>query len=228
MFTPLPTTPERWAATQPLPHVVIDGLWDDGLLQHVADEFPDPRDPRWITYPDPKEHGKRAGGPNCWGIATNTVISYARSAEVRELLEEATGIGPLTADTLGGGMHMTSEGGRLECHVDFNIHPEDPGLERRLNLLVFLNKDWHPSWGGTLYLGRQREVIVTPEFNRTVLFETSSESWHGHPDPVVGNHLRKSIAVYYYAPVRDTTRTAHTTIWHDDTAAGTKVVNPNA
>lgn len=214
LTTPL-VTPEKWNAAEPLPHVVIDGMWDDSLLSRVADEFPEPDDPRWVTYPDPKEYGKRCGGPNCWGIATNTLLSHARSPEMCKALEISTGLGPLVADTVGGGMHMTSEGGRLESHVDFNIHPDDPGLERRLNLLVFLNKDWHPSWGGTLYLGEHNEVLITPEFNRTVLFETSSKSWHGHPDPIVGNHLRKSIAVYYYAPTRQDAGPAHTTIWQD-------------
>lgn len=228
MLTTLPTTPAEWEATEPFPHLVVDGLWDPSTLQEAAEEFPDPRDPRWTTYPDPKEYGKRAGGPNCWGPATRQIIAHARSRQVCKVLEAATGIGPLTADAIGGGMHMTGEGGRLASHVDFNIHPDNPSLERRLNLLVFLNPGWQSEWGGVLYLGGHREVEVQPEFNRTVLFATSDKSFHGHPDPIVGDHLRKSIAVYYYAPVRETTRTAHTTIWHDGEAAGAKVVDPHA
>jgi hypothetical protein len=221
MLTDLPQyiTPSEFEHAQPFPHLVIDDLWSEQWLDQIAAEFPDPRDPRWITYPDPKEYGKRCGGPNCWGPETARWIDYARSIEATVALELATGIQPLTADTIGGGMHMTSEGGRLEGHVDFNIHPDHPGLERRLNMLVFLNTDWKPDWGGALYLGADRQVEVQPLFNRTVIFATSNKSWHGHPDPIVGDHLRKSLAVYYYAPTRASTRIPHTTIWQPDAGA---------
>lgn len=228
MLTNLPTTPDEFTATTPFPHLVVDGLFDRGWLAEVAKEFPPPDDRRWTTYPDPKEYGKRCGGPTCWGEATRALIAHLRSPEACVVLEKATGIEPLAADTVGGGMHMTSEGGRLASHVDFNLHPDNADFERRLNLLIFLNPGWQQYWGGTLYLGEHREIPVVPEFNRTVLFATSAKSWHGHPDPIVGDHLRKSIAVYYYAPTRHDADPAHTTIWADDAVAGAKAVAPNA
>lgn len=217
MLTNLTTNPDTFQAAQPFPHLVLDHLWDNAWLRAIAAEFPDPQDPRWVTYPDPKEYGKRCGGPDLWGDATREWFDHVRSPEACKALEAVTGIGPLTADTIGGGMHMTTEGGRLESHVDFNIHPDTPTLERRLNLLLFLNPVWDLRWGGTLYLGEQREVFVVPVTNRTVLFATSAKSWHGHPDPIVGDHLRKSLACYFYAPTRDTSLTAHSTVWQPDT-----------
>ena len=38
--------------------------------------------------------------------------------------------------------------GRLDVHVDFN-YIEDRALHRRLNILIYFNKDWHPSGAGT-------------------------------------------------------------------------------
>lgn len=217
-LTALPVTPQTFI-TEPFPHAVIDRLWDPNWLNAIAAEFPKPEDLRWTRYPDPKEWGKRAGDARCWGPATLRWFEHVRTSEVSRALAAATGIGPLTADTIGGGMHMTSEGGRLASHVDFNVHPDNPDLERRLNLLVFLNHDWRSEWGGTLYLGEHREVEVLPTFNRTVLFATSAKSWHGHPDPIVGDHLRKSLACYYYAPVTAATAAAHSTVWQSDTTA---------
>jgi hypothetical protein len=196
----------------PFPHAVLDDLWDPDQLRACAAEFPPGHDPRWTTYPDPKEYGKRAGDSRMWGPATKQFFEQARSAAVCRQLEEWTGIAPLTADDLGGGMHMTGEGGRLALHRDFNLHPTLP-LERRLNLLVFLNEEWEREWGGVLYLGAEREVEVLPLFNRTVLFACGPESWHGHPEPIVGEHWRRSLAVYYYAPLREETAPGHTTIW---------------
>jgi len=196
----------------PFPHAVIDGLWPADQLRACAAEFPPGDDPRWTTYPDPKEYGKRAGDSRMWGPATKAFFETARSQAVCQQLEEWTGISPLTADDLGGGMHMTGEGGRLAMHRDFNRHPTLP-LERRLNLLVFLNEEWERDWGGVLYLGAGQEAEVLPTFGRTVLFACGPESWHGHPGPIVGGHWRRSLAVYYYAPLRAETAAPHTTIW---------------
>jgi hypothetical protein len=205
-------TPAEFAGAKPFPHAVIDNAWPDDILRACAAEFPPGSDPRWATYPDPKEYGKRAGDSRMWGPATRAFFEAARSATTCKALEEATGIGPLTADDLGGGMHMTGEGGRLAMHRDFNRHPTLP-LERRLNLLVFLNEEWDSAWGGTLYLGQDEEIAVEPRFNRTVLFACGPESWHGHPDPIVGDHWRRSLAVYYYAPLREETAAPHSTVW---------------
>jgi hypothetical protein len=209
-----PTSDDRVAfqTAAPFPHALIDGLWDPDQLLACAAEFPPATDPRWATYPDPKEYGKRAGDSRMWGPTTKALFEQARSAETCRLLEEWTGIGPLTADDLGGGMHMTGEGGRLALHRDFNRHPSLP-LERRLNLLVFLNEVWEREWGGVLYLGAGREVEVLPLFGRTVLFACGPESWHGHPEPIVGEHWRRSLAVYYYAPLREETAPSHSTVW---------------
>lgn len=198
--------------TEPFPHAVIRGMWPDADLREIRAEFPEPEDPRWITYPAEEERGKRAGAEDCWGPATREFIDALRSPAMCSWLSALTGIGPLTPDTIGGGMHMTTEGGRLAMHVDFNVHPSLP-LERRLNLLVFLEEDWDETWGGTLYLGADRETYVEPLLNTTVIFETSEHSWHGHPEPITCPVKRRSIAVYYYAPLRPETATPHTTEW---------------
>lgn len=195
----------------PFPHVVLDGLWDESILRYARSEFPTYEDPRWVTYNDPEEFGKKAGPASMWGPTTSNFFKVVRSWDFSHDLEISTGISPLTADDLGGGMHVTGEGGRLEMHVDFNILPGDPRLERRLNLLVFLNDTWEREWGGALRLGQGVEVL--PLFNRTVIFECSEVSYHGHPDAIVGDHLRRSLACYFYAPVRNETAEAHSTVW---------------
>ena len=195
--------------TDPFPHAVIDGLWDDADLQAAASEFPPGTDPRWITYGGEEERGKMCGAENMQGPAVRRML--ARMKNATPLLEELTGIRSLVADTLGGGMHMTGEGGRLAVHRDFNVHPST-GLERRLNLLVFLNPQWDKSWGGVLYLGEHREIEILPLSNRTAIFECGPASWHGHPEPITGGHWRKSLACYFYAPPRGPIR-PDSTVW---------------
>lgn len=204
---------DEFAAAQPFPHIVLDGLWDDEELGRIVREFPHPTDPRWQQYGNERERGKKAGGAHMQGPATRAWFEQAASPEVCAALEKLTRIHPLLADELGGGMHMTGEGGRLALHTDFQRHPDLPSLQRRINMLVFVTPEWDPAWGGTLFLGADRDVAVVPAWNRTVLFATSATSWHGHPDPIVGDHVRRSLAVYYYSPAETGADLAGTTAW---------------
>lgn len=210
LFTPDQTREFRNA--DPFPHIVVDNFWSADELEMAAAEFPEPADTRWKTYRDPKEWGKRCmDEPNTWQRGVGQLMAHLQSEVMCEALEDLTGFAPLTGDYIGGGMHMTGTDGRLDMHVDFNVHPDGARL-RRLNLLVFLNPEWEKEWGGVLYLGPNRDVEVVPAFNRMVIFACSDESWHGHPEPIVGNHWRKSLASYYYTPLEGEVE-AHTTEW---------------
>ena len=203
--------------TDPFPHAVIDGLWDPEMLRVARGEFPLPTDLRWRTYQDPEEWGKKAiDDPQHWGPGVQEFFKVTSSDGFVLWLQELTGIQDLSSDPLGGGLHETGEGGRLGMHRDFNYHPD--GRVRRINLLTYLNEEWDCTWGGCLYLGADRDVTVSPVFNRTALFECGPESWHGHPDPVAGDHLRQSLATYYYTPPGSLDLGAgHTTIYRRDT-----------
>lgn len=206
---------EQFRATKPFPYLLLKDLWPDQILQDVIAEFPKLDDPRWATYPLERERGKKAGGVEMWGAATKMLFAYLRGPVFIARLTEWTGIEGLVADTLGGGLHCTGEGGRLGMHVDFSVHPQRPTMTRRINLLIFLNAVWEREWGGTLYLGAEREVAILPLLNSTVIFETSSKSLHGHPEPIVGDHKRMSLACYFYAPRRPDDDLIGTTVWQD-------------
>lgn len=203
--------------TEPFPHAVIDGMWDPGLLHAILREFPDATSTAWRTYGDPEERGKKAiDDPERWGPATTEFFRLTASQEFRDELTEITGIEDLSSDEAGGGLHETGKNGKLGMHRDFNYNPSS-GWPRRLNLLTYLNLAWDCAWGGCLYLGAAREVVVKPVFNRTVLFECGPESWHGHPDPITGKYLRRSLATYYYTPAGSIDLgDAHSTIYRRD------------
>ena len=104
----------------------------------------------------------------------------------------------------GGGLHQIVPGGHLGVHVDFNRHPRT-GLERRLNVLMYLNRDWKEEYGGALELWRaeprRREQRILPLWGRLVVFSTTDRSYHGHPEPLAcpEGMTRKSVALYYYS-----------------------------
>jgi len=118
-------------------------------------------------------------------------------------LSYITGIDDLLADSqlVGGGMHLTGPGGRLDVHVDFNYLRERQ-LHRRLNILVYLNAKWEEAWGGHVELW-DRDVKTCahrflPIANRCVVFETNDISYHGVAPITDKQAVRLSFAGYYY------------------------------
>lgn len=210
-----PITTGAFRAATPFPHAVIDGLWNDDQIDQVAAAFPHPDDRRWLTYPDPKELGKRCLSDRTQ-MDTPVVefIAQLLTPGMTGWLTELTGIPDLSPDLLGGGMHLSTTGSRLGVHRDFNRNDH---LARRLNLLVFLTDQPDTEDGGTLILGQTTSdtpvATVRPARNRTVIFECGPASWHGHPVPIESGWLRKSIAVYYYSPIPDGWPEAHSTVW---------------
>jgi Rps23 Pro-64 3,4-dihydroxylase Tpa1-like proline 4-hydroxylase len=180
----------------PFPHLVADGLWEPDLLDQVIREFPHPQDPRWIRYAGTREV-KLHGDQRAWGSATEELLRDFQSwtDELGGLFE----IENLNMETVGGGMHLIPPGGHLDIHVDFNRSP-DTRLYRRLNLMCYLNDGWTES-GGYLELDGSPDGEIrtyAPLFNRTVVFESSDRSWHGHPRPAT--RWRMSVAAYYFSP----------------------------
>jgi hypothetical protein len=125
----------------------------------------------------------------------------------------------------GGGTHENVNGSELTPHIDFNFDTRGK-LHRRLNLLLYLNKEWDERWGGSIELHsdprspQSNEVkSFLPLFNRCVIFETNEHSWHGFPQvhlPEDKRHLsRKSFSIYLYTRERPAEDTAppHTTVY---------------
>ena len=123
----------------------------------------------------------------------------------------------------GGGLNVTKNGGLLDVHVDGNYH-DATGLNRRLNALLFLNKNWIKKWGGEfgLYDNKGEKCLkkIEPIFNRLLVFDTHDSSWHGLPDPISfpENNPRKSVILYYYTKDEKSinqikVRSPHSALW---------------
>ena len=213
---------DEYVSARPFPHVVLDGLLNEDMLHEVLAEFPTPNDAMWRSFDSPLE--RKLATNESWqaGEATARVLAELNSGPFIDFLENLTGIKGLTPDPhfIGGGLHQIEPEGHLAVHADFNRH-ERTGLERRLNVLVYLNQDWNAEYAGALELWdrhmRQCEVTVTPYFNRCVVFSTTRTSYHGHPEPLrcPAGQTRKSIATYYYSRPRivETLRGAQSTLF---------------
>jgi hypothetical protein len=177
---------ERFLRAAPFPHVVIDGLFRDDDLRALIDEFPRPETEGWRRFDSP--HERKLGffhETSAIGARTRAFLERMNGFETLLFLEALTGIGGLIPDPYfgGGGLHQIERGGFLKVHADFNVHPK-LRLERRLNVLIYLNEEWREEYGGHLELWDAEltapRQLILPVFNRTVLFATSSTSYHGH------------------------------------------------
>lgn len=204
--------PEDYNAIHPFPHCVID----DFLLPEVADKlaevFPDEDSDIWWKYENILEKKHASDDIRKFPPEIASFLHAVQHQQFIELLEKITGIEGLQSDPYmhGGGLHLIKPGGKLDMHVDYSIHPR-LGLERRVNLILYLvSKDWKEEWGGNLELWsgewdgdtpslKQVEKSVFPRFNRAVIFSTSDDSFHGHPNLLdcPPGYVRKSLALYY-------------------------------
>jgi hypothetical protein len=196
---------EKYQNAEPFPHIVIDDFLPDPVLRSVIDGFPGPDELAWHKFEAEREVKLATDDPTTIPPYLQHVLSQFNGKAMVEFLEVLTGIEGLIPDPhyVGGGLHQIERGGRLKVHSDFNRHNRLK-LDRRLNLILYLNEDWQEDFGGHLELWDRDMAVcrerVLPVANRCVVFSTTDYSYHGHPDPLTcpPDRSRRSMALYYY------------------------------
>ncbi|OQW46789.1 MAG: proline hydroxylase [Proteobacteria bacterium SG_bin7] len=214
----------QYKEAKPFPHVVIDNFLPEAVVEEVLTEFPKKEDGQWYRFQSGVEKKLASRGDLIMANATKHLLSQFNSSNFCFFLEKLTDIEGLIPDPhfAGGGLHQIEPGGFLKVHVDFN-HYDKLRLDRRINALLYLNKNWQEEYGGHLELWdcdmKTCEKRVLPIFNRLVIFSTTSDSYHGHPDPLKcpEGMTRKSMALYYYTNGRPEEEKAkpHSTLFRE-------------
>jgi Rps23 Pro-64 3,4-dihydroxylase Tpa1-like proline 4-hydroxylase len=219
---------QQFSQAQPFRHLVIENFFNDEFCASLLKQFP-AFDERAAMNENGEVGGKATQEKiQKLGSSYKVLDELVQGQAFRDLISEITGIPQLQYDPhyFGGGTHENRQGQDLDPHVDFNYHPVTR-QHRRLNLIVYLNREWRDEWGGSLQLhkdpylepGQDEIVTLTPLFNRCVIFETTESSWHGFERiqlPQDKQSLsRKSFALYYYSDTRpqDETAVEHSTVY---------------
>ena len=204
---------DQWAnqfqSAAPFPYVEIPNFLTRSP-EEILPHFPPTTWPGWSKFRDSYQHKKMFCNelellpPPIAGL----IQELSLPAFLR-FLERVTGIPKLIPDPYleGGGLHCSGPGGILAPHTDFHRY-ERLGLFRRINVIVYLNQEWEPEYGGLLELYRQDhpepDVSVLPRWGTCVIFQTDDNSTHGFSKPILGDRWRRSIALYYYTSAETT------------------------
>jgi Rps23 Pro-64 3,4-dihydroxylase Tpa1-like proline 4-hydroxylase len=196
-------------AKKPFHYLCFEQILHPHKAEEVLQAFPTVEDGVWdnTTYINQKNKFQKREFET--GTVMDKVFKELNSPEFLALMAYITDIKDLQADTelFGGGLHQSITGAFLDVHVDYNFHPTTK-FHRRLNILVYMNKDWKDDYEGHLELWdmdkREQVDRIAPLFNRCVIFQTNEVSFHGHPKPLKtpAGVTRKSLAAYYYTTER--------------------------
>jgi Rps23 Pro-64 3,4-dihydroxylase Tpa1-like proline 4-hydroxylase len=198
---------KEFSEAKPFPFVKIENFLEPAAAEQIAAAYPsfDVALNQGRTFTTVNERKKvQITKAELFAPPIGRLNEALASPQFLSDLSYITGMPNLLADAelVGGGMHITGPGGRLDVHLDFN-YMEERKLHRRLNLLLYLNPTWDQEWGGDIQLWdkdvKNCEASFSPTFNRCVIFETNEISYHGVvPVSPAAKTPRQSFATYYY------------------------------
>lgn len=199
-------TASSYQNAEGFPHIVIDDFLTPEQAEELWRAIPPIDNDTWINYLHVNEKKYGLNKRDALPAPVLALIDRLNSPEFLAYVSDITGIPNLKADHKleGGGLHQIPKGGFLNLHADFTTHPHNRHWRRRLNILIYMNKDWKDEYGGHLELWtrdmKRQFRKIAPVFNRCVIFTTDKDTFHGHPDPLTcpDGMTRKSLALYYF------------------------------
>ena len=195
---------QTYLKSKPYPHLVVKNFFDKKFLSNVLKEFPNLSKINSSNNYNNKNEIKFANNKReNFKKNTKILFDYLNSKDFLDFLQKVTSIKEkILPDPhlSGGGLHEIKRGGVLKIHTDFSKHPFK-NLDRRINVLIYLNKNWKKNYGGNLELWNKSmdKCIkkIAPNFNTMVIFSTNDFTNHGHPNPLKcpKNMSRKSVEI---------------------------------
>ena len=202
---------QNYKSAKPFPNIALNNFFNNAFLNKVLDEFPDLSKLNDSENYNVKNEIKFSNkNYKKFSPTIKSFVDFLNSDIFINFLQNLTSIKEkLVADPLleGGGLHEIKSGGVLKIHTDFNRHPS-LDLDRRINVLIYLNKNWKENYGGYLEFWNKNmskcEKKILPSFNTLAIFSTTDFSNHGHPQQLScpADISRKSLALYYFSSGR--------------------------
>jgi len=202
----LPFLAEQYRRNSPVPHIFLTDFLRPHAAAAASKEFPPVEQANWTHWQHHNEDKHGMTKLDLFPPLLRAITDELNSPGFVAWLSALTGWSHLLADPEldGGGLHQARRGGFLNVHTDFSHHHYHKNWRRRLNLILYLNEEWRPEWGGAIELWdvqmRNCFAKYPPLINQALIFNTDERSYHGFPEPLAcpENVWRKSLALYYY------------------------------
>jgi len=203
------TLQPQFDTAKPFEHIIIPNFLNESYAELLYKSFPvDIENESWHKYYNPIEVKYAFDNIQELPDELKYIFYLLSTKEIASKFAVLSNIPDLEYDPYlhGAGLHIHPRNGRLHVHLDYEKHPH-LNKERRLNMILYLTKDWKPEWNGDTQLWDKdmKECVVKSEvkFNTAIIFKTNEISWHGLPEKIncpEGN-LRKTLAYYFITPL---------------------------
>lgn len=196
---------QQFESAAPCKHIALDNFFTDEVANILYENFPK-QETLNVKRKSINENKSEEYHLENFHPKFNEVRDFLNTPQMYEWISKATGIEGLssTFDSLGSGIHQGGPGSFVDVHVDVNMNTAAK-LHRRINLLIYLNKNWKDEYGGALEFWDKdvKNCIssVMPVFNRAAIMVTDETSYHGYARiNIPEGESRKSFYCYYYTP----------------------------
>ena len=182
-------------------HFALDNLLPIELAQQIHAEFPNPRQMHLIHSPGriklKYSHLKDTSS------LLQDINAAIQDPRVVAVIEDITGIqGQIPDPTrFAGGISTLLKGYYINPHLDNSHDTEHKRYYRTMNVLYYASPNWTVDSGGHYELwddNIDQHILVPSFFNRLVVMETNTRSWHA-VSPVVCDGARCCVFNYYFS-----------------------------
>jgi Rps23 Pro-64 3,4-dihydroxylase Tpa1-like proline 4-hydroxylase len=195
---------QEYQNKKPFSYIVIDNFLKKEYCDKIEEKFPLDIE-NYHKYYNPIEVKYARDDINNLPNDIKNLFYILSTKQMIEIFSKITGINNLEFDPHlhGAGLHLHPRLGRLNLHLDYEKHPILENKQRRLNIILYLNKNWNSEWNGATELWNDKvsECIYKSDivFNKAIIFQTNEISFHGLPEKILcpENEFRKSFAYYY-------------------------------
>jgi Rps23 Pro-64 3,4-dihydroxylase Tpa1-like proline 4-hydroxylase len=198
LFVELKNIDKIKCISYPFPHMVIDNFIHPDRLSNILTEMKKIQDVDAqsnsveSTPTSQYEFNKYVINTANYGTYLRQLFTELNSQEFIKHIEMITGVQNIICNDpslYGSGVYRIESKGFSQFHTDFNTYySKGRKLDRRVHLLLYLNPEWKPEYNGQLGLCDKNTNMcakkIDPILNRCVIFNTTSSTIHGQPEPL--------------------------------------------
>jgi len=210
-----------YLTAKPFPHLILRDFCDRDKILRLRKSIPEldkkSRDYMFAGNKFEKSHYFELGD------LFNELYEDLRSEKMNDFLSFLSGKRTFVdPKNHGGGLHQGKKNSFLDMHLDYNYHPLHDNWWREMNLLLYLNVDWKPEYGGQLKIRDLRtdeSAELEVDFNTLIIQQCGDYTLHGYdPTNFPEGNFRTSIATYAFTEHVRQLAPPRTTDWFPDKA----------